>query len=157
MTDSPSKKSLSQGTPKPFTSDRKETSPKRNQRIKTHEDLAVFQMAFTASMEIFELTKTFPPEERYSLTDQFRRSSRSVCANLAEAWSKRRYKAAFAAKLNDCEAEARETQVWLRFAVSCKYMDDSKADELYGIYNGILAGLHSMIGNRHLWVIGSDD
>jgi four helix bundle protein len=114
-------------------------------------------MAFSASMEIFELTKTFPPEDRYSLTDQIRRSSRSVCANLAEAWSKRRYKAAFAAKLNDCEAEARETQVWLRFAVSCKYMNDSKADELYGIYNGILAGLHSMIGNRHLWVIGSDD
>ena len=89
MTDSPSKKSLSQGTPKRFTRDRKETSPKRNQRIKTHEDLAVFQMAFTASMEIFELTKTFPPEDRYSLTDQIRRSSRSVCANLAEAWSKR--------------------------------------------------------------------
>jgi four helix bundle protein len=114
-------------------------------------------MAFSASMQIFEHTKSFPLEERYSLTDQIRRSSRSVCANLAEAWSKRRYKAAFAAKLNDCEAEARETQVWLRFAVSCKYLEEEKAEELFGRYNGILAGLHSMIGNRHLWVIGADE
>lgn len=72
--------------------------------IKSHKDLRVYQMAFQAAMEIFELSKKFPPEEKYSLTDQIRRSSRSVCANLAEAWRKRRYKAAFIAKLNDSEA-----------------------------------------------------
>ena len=74
--------------------------------IKSHEDLVVYQMAFEAAMKIFKLSKTWTVEERYSLTDQIRRSSRSVCANLAEAWRKRRYEAAFIAKLNDCEAEA---------------------------------------------------
>ena len=77
--------------------------------IKSHEDLEIYQMAFDAAMKILELSKKFPLEQRYSLTDQIRRSSRSVCANLAEAWRKRRYEAAFAAKLNDCEAEAAET------------------------------------------------
>lgn len=82
--------------------------------IKTHEDLVIYQKAFSAAMTIFDLSKQFPSEERYSLTDQIRRSSRSVCANLAEAWRKRRYKASLIAKLNDCEAEAAETQVWLK-------------------------------------------
>ena len=71
--------------------------------IVTHEDWEVYQIAFDAAMAIFELSKQFPVEERYSLTDQIRRSSRSVCANLAESWRKRRYQAAFIAKLNDCE------------------------------------------------------
>ena len=84
--------------------------------IKSHEGLEVYQIAFGAAMEIFECSKKFPVEERYSLTDQIRRSSRSVCANLAEAWRKRRYEAAFVAKLNDCESEAAETQTWLKFA-----------------------------------------
>jgi four helix bundle protein len=79
-------------------------------KIKTHQDLEVYRVAFDAAMKVFGLSKGFPAEERYSLTDQFRRSSRSVCANLAEAWRKRRYKAAFLAKLNDSEAEAAETQ-----------------------------------------------
>ncbi len=74
--------------------------------IKSHEDLEVYQMAFDAAMKIFQLSKKFPVEERYSLTDQIRRSSRSVCANLAEAWRKRRYEAANVAKLNDCDQEA---------------------------------------------------
>ncbi len=78
--------------------------------ITFHRDLKVYQMAFDAAMKIFEVSKKFPVEERYSLTDQIRRCSRSVCANLAEAWRKRRYVAAFVAKLNDCEAEAAETQ-----------------------------------------------
>ena len=82
--------------------------------IKTHEDLAVYQLAFSAAMTILKISKKFPVEEKYSLTDQIRRSSRSVCANLAEAWRKRRYEAAFISKLNDCEAEAAETQVWLK-------------------------------------------
>ncbi|HEY9653249.1 MAG TPA: four helix bundle protein [Coleofasciculaceae cyanobacterium] len=74
--------------------------------FKNHNDLDVYKKAFEAAMQIFELSKTFPVEERYSLTDQIRRSSRSVCANFAEAWRKRRYEAAFIAKLNDCVSEA---------------------------------------------------
>ena len=85
-------------------------------KIKTHEDLEVYQIAFKCAMEIFELSKKFPSEEKYSLTDQIRRSSRSVCANLAEAWRKRRYKSAFIAKLSDSEFIAAEVQVWLKFA-----------------------------------------
>ena len=94
--------------------------------IKTHEDLVIYQKVFDAAMSIFELSKRFPTEERYSLTDQIRRSSRSVCANLAEAWRKRRYQASFVAKLNDCEAESAETQVWLKFAVKCQYISNEQ-------------------------------
>lgn len=128
--------------------------------IKTHEDLEVYQLAFSAAMEIFEISKKFPVEERYSLTDQIRRSSRSVCANLAEAWRKRRYEAAFVAKLNDCvreacrrQAEAAETQVWLKFAVKCNYLDFEQGRELYGLYNRVLGGLVNMIHNPSVWVI----
>jgi len=104
-------------------------------------------------MELFVLSKNFPVEEKYSLTDQIRRSSRSVCANLAEAWRKRRYEAAFIAKLNDCEAESAETQVWIKFAAKCKYIDLEKARELYGIYNQILSGLVNMINHPEHWTI----
>ncbi|MBE8986569.1 four helix bundle protein, partial [Nostoc sp. LEGE 12450] len=99
--------------------------------IKSHEDLEVYKMAFDVAMKIFELSKKFPVEEKYSLTDQIRRSSRSVCANLAEAWRKRRYEAAFVAKLNDCESEAAETQTWLKFAVQCNYLNVETGRELY--------------------------
>jgi len=122
--------------------------------IKSHEDLVVYQKAFEAAMTIFDLSKTFPVEERYSLTDQIRRSSRSVCANLAEAWRKRRYEAAFKAKLSDCEAEAAETQVWLKFAVKCQYLDLEQGRELYGVYNYILGGLVNMINHPKRWIIG---
>ena len=122
-------------------------------KIKTHEDLEVYQIAFKAAMEIFELSKKFPTEERYSLTDQIRRSSRSVCANLAEAWRKRRYKAAFIAKLSDSEAEAAEVQVWLKFAVECNYLEIEKARDLYKDYNRIIGGLVNMIHNADKWVL----
>src|SRR5688572_30819465 len=82
-------------------------------------------------MRIFELTKRFPRIEAYSLTDQIRRSSRSVCANLSEASRKRRYEAAFVSKLNDSETEAGETQVWLEFAVECEYVEPDEARDLY--------------------------
>ena len=121
--------------------------------IKDHKDLEVYKMAFDAAMKIFELSKKFPIEEKYSLTDQIRRSSRSVCANLAEAWRKRRYQAAFVAKLNDSEAEAAETQTWIEFAVKCNYLDVEIGRELYGTYNKILAGLVSMITNPTPWII----
>ena len=122
-------------------------------KIKTHEDLDVYQLAFKAAMKIFELSKKFPAEERYSLTDQIRRSSRSVCSNLAEAWRKRRYRAAFLAKLNDSEAEAAETQVWIQFAVKCGYMEPDDGRELYAIYNQILGSLVNMITKPENWLL----
>ena len=122
-------------------------------KIKTHEDLDVYRLAFDAAMEIFELSKRFPVEERYSLTDQIRRSSRSVCANLAEAWRKRRYKAAFLAKLNDCEAEAAETQVWIKFAVKCGYLKGISGRKLYETYNQILGSLVKMINTPDNWTL----
>ena len=82
-------------------------------------------MAFECAMQIFEMTKKFPTDEKYSLTDQIRRCSLSVAANFAEAFRKRRYPKAFIAKLSDCEAEAAETQVWLDFSLKCKYINDS--------------------------------
>jgi four helix bundle protein len=93
-----------------------------SKKIIRHRDLEVYQMAFRVAMEIFELSKAFPEEETYSPTDQMRRSSRLVCANLAEAWRKRRYEKAFISKLSDSEGEAAETQVWLEFAVGCGYI-----------------------------------
>ncbi|MBD2498122.1 four helix bundle protein [Nostoc sp. FACHB-280] len=120
----------------------------------SHEDLVVFQLAFETAMTIFEMSQKFPREEKYSLTDQIRRSSRSVCANLAEAWRKRRYKAAFIAKLSDCEAEAAETQVWIKFAVKCSYIDIQQGRELYKTYNQVLKGLVKMINNPNQWIIG---
>ena len=121
--------------------------------IKDHKDLEIYKMAFDAAMKIFDLSKKFPVEERYSLTDQIRRASRSICANLAEAWRKRRYEAAFVAKLSDCEAEAAETQTWLELAVKCKYMDVEAGRELYGTYNQVLSGLVNMINNPSPWLM----
>ncbi len=104
-------------------------------------------------MQIFEVTKRFPVEERYSLTDQIRRSSRSVCANLAEAWRKRRYVRAFVNKLNDSEAEAAETQTWLEFAVKCDYLDAETGRALYQTYDHILGKLVNMIRNPSPWLM----
>ena len=125
----------------------------KRKKAKTHEDLEVYQIAFEAAMKIFELSKKFPVEERYALTDQIRRSSRSVCANLAEAWRKRRYKAAFVAKLNECEAEAAEVQVWLKFAVRCQYLEVEIGRNLYGTYNHILGSLVNMINSPDNWLL----
>jgi four helix bundle protein len=88
---------------------------KTTERIRSVKDLIVYRKAFDAAMQIFEISKTFPKEELYSLTDQIRRSSRSVCANISEAWRKRRYKAVFINKLSDSGQEAAETQTWLEF------------------------------------------
>lgn len=94
-----------------------DTNDKNRKNILRHFDLDVYKKAFAAATRIFELSKSFPTEERYSLTDQIRRSSRSVCANLAAAWRKRRYPAHWVSKLSDSEAEAAETQTWIQFAV----------------------------------------
>src|SRR5476651_1571670 len=112
-----------------------------SKKIQTHSDLQVYQKAFATAMELFERSKLFPREETYSMTDQIRRSSRSVCANLAEAWRKRRYEAAFISKLSDSEAEAAETQTWIQFAVKCAYMNREKAAAIYKAYDGILGTL----------------
>jgi four helix bundle protein len=107
-------------------------------------------------MELFELSKLFPKEEAYSLTDQIRRSSRSVCANLAEAWRKRRYQSAFIGKLSDAESEAAETQIWIEFAVKCGYLNRDRAETLYHAYDEILRTLVGMIAHPETWVIGGE-
>src|SRR5256885_2453944 len=114
-------------------------------KILRHHDLDVYKKGFDAAMEIFELSKSFPREETYSLTDQIRRSSRSVCANLCEAWRKRRYEAAFVSKLSDAETEAGETQVWIEYAVKCEYWERNRGAELYAAYNGIIRTIVGMI------------
>jgi four helix bundle protein len=124
------------------------------EKIRTHRDLEVYQMAFEAAMKVFALTRGFPREETYSLTDQIRRSSRSVCSNLAEAWRKRRYQAAFVAKLNDAEAEAAETQVWVEFSVKCGYLAAEAGRDLYATYDQILGKLVRMILHPEQWTIG---
>lgn len=116
-------------------------------KVISHKDLRVYQLSFELSMQIFELSRSFPLEERFSLTDQIRRSSRSVCANLAEAWRKRRYEKAFVAKLSDVEAEAAETQVWLDFALSCGYLVQDKQEEISERYNHVIGMIIKMISN----------
>jgi four helix bundle protein len=121
--------------------------------VRSHEDLEVYQMSFDAAMRIFEISKKFPTEEKYSLTDQIRRSSRSVCSNIAESWRKRRYKAAFISKLNDAESEAAETQTWLKFAVQCNYLSSDTGNEMYKIYDFIIGKLVSMIIKPTPWLM----
>jgi four helix bundle protein len=122
-------------------------------KIVRHQELDVYKKSFEAAMRIFEITRSFPVDERYSLTDQIRRSSRSVSANIAEAWRKRRYEAAFISKLNDSEGESAETQTWLEFAVKCGYLKRNDGRELYREYDEIIAMLTSMIANPSKWVL----
>lgn len=119
--------------------------------IKTHKELDVYKLAFEASMEIFNVSKEFPKEETYSLTDQIRRSSRSVAANLAETYRKRRYPKNFISKLSDCESEASETQVWLDFAFNCGYLSKEKYDVLFKKYDWIIGKIVIMIRNPEKW------
>ncbi|MFA5806304.1 MAG: four helix bundle protein [Melioribacteraceae bacterium] len=116
----------------------------RKKDLKHFRDLEVYQFAFQAAMKIFEMTKSFPTDERYSLVDQIRRSSRSVCSNLAEAWRKRKYKAVFVNKLTDAMQEASETQSWLEFSLACKYISKELFEELDSEYEKIIAMLNSM-------------
>ncbi len=122
-------------------------------KICTHLDLEVYGRAFEVAMQLFAETKSFPKEETYSLTDQVRRSSRSVCANLAEAWRKRRYELAFISKLSDAEMEAAETQVWIKFAVKCGYLPREKGAALYKACDAILATIVGMITHPETWVL----
>ena len=120
-------------------------------KIRNHRDLDVYKIAFDSAMRIFEFTKTFPKEEKYSLTDQIRRSSRSVAANIAEAFRKRKYPKAFVAKLSDSEAEAAETQVWLEFSFECNYIEKKDFKELYQNYDYIIGKLVNMEKEPEKW------
>jgi four helix bundle protein len=118
--------------------------------VKDYHELQVYQLAFESAMQIFEMTRAFPREETYSLVDQIRRSSRSVCANIAEAWRKRRYPASFVSKLSDADTEAAETLVWLDFALRCKYINPETHLEL-SHYNHICAMLTKMTNDPDSW------
>jgi four helix bundle protein len=126
-----------------------------SEKIITHGQLEVYGKAFETAMVIFNLSSKFPKEETYSLTDQIRRSSRSVCANLAEAWRKRRYEAAFISKLNDVEAEAAETQTWLEFASACGYLGKEVASDLSSNYERIIGTVVGMINHADSWILSS--
>ena len=119
--------------------------------VKHFKELRVYQHAFAAATRIYRLSKRWPAEERYSLTDQIRRSPRSACANIAEAWRKRRYPAHFVSKLSDSDSEAAETQVWLDFALDCGYISQQDHDDLYATYENIAGGLVKMMANSNAW------
>jgi len=122
-------------------------------KIRTHKDLDVYKLSFETAMEIFEISEIFPKEERYSLTDQIRRSSRSVAANIAEAFRSRRYTKYFVSKLSIAECEAAETQVWNDFAFSCKYIDKATHDKLFDKYDHIIAMIVNMINKPEKWTL----
>ncbi len=121
--------------------------------IRSFKELIVWQRAMDAAMDIFRRTEDLPSRERFSLTDQIRRSLRSVAANIADAWRKRRYPAAFIAKLNDAEAEAAESQTHIEIARRCSYFRDDTAARLDNGYEEILAMLVAMAANPDQWVI----
>jgi four helix bundle protein len=112
-----------------------------------YKSLKVYQKAFELAMKIFVISKAFPPEERYSLTDQIRRSSRSVCTNLAEGYRKRIYPKHFISKVTDADGEASETMVWLDFALACNYIEKGLHNELYDDYINVGKMLGSMANN----------
>jgi len=116
----------------------------RKSQIRSVRDLEVYKLAFKTAMEIYEITKKFPAEEKYSLTDQIRRSSRSVCTNLAEGWRKRKYEKVFVNKLSDSAQEAAESQTWLEFALACKYISDEQFQEFDAKYEHVFAMLYTM-------------
>jgi four helix bundle protein len=121
--------------------------------IRHFRELDVYKLGMESAMKIFEISKHFPLEEKYSLTDQIRRSSRSVCANIAEGWRKRRYPNAFVSKLSDADSEAAETQVWLGFTLKCAYLDQKIYDELNAAYDHIMGKLVKMLTHPEQWAI----
>jgi four helix bundle protein len=124
-------------------------------QINSAKDLTVYKTAYQLAMEIFAISKSFPAEEKYSLTDQIRRSSRSVCANLREAWAKRRYEAHFVSKLTDADGENGETETWLDFACDCQYLSKSDHTTLTGRCHEVGAMLGSMIQDPSSFILRS--
>lgn len=125
--------------------------------IRHFRELEVHKLGMESATKIFGNSKHFPSEEKYSLTDQIRRSSRSVCANIAEGWRKRRYPNAFVSKLSDADSEAAETQVWLEFALKCTYLDQRVYDELNAAYDHIMGKLVKMLTHPEQWRIRSKE
>jgi len=121
--------------------------------LRSHNELIVYQLAFITSMEIYHFSKSFPKEEVYSLTSQIRRSSRSVSANISEAFRKRRYEKAFVSKLSDSEAEAAETQVWLDYSLACGYITESQHQKLFNDYDNILGKIVNMMNQPEKWSV----
>lgn len=119
--------------------------------IRSHDQLRVYQRSFQAAMMIFELTKSFPKDELYALVSQIRRSSRSVTANIAEAFRKRRYPRSFIAKLSDAEAEAAETITWLEYSLKCNYVETDSIQQLQQDYDQIIGMLVRMIRQADNW------
>jgi four helix bundle protein len=126
-------------------------------QIKSAKDLVVYQKAYALAMEIFETSRKFPAEEKYSLTDQIRRSSRSVCTNLREAWAKRKYSAHFVSKLTDADGENGETETWLDFACDCLYLSKAQHAILIQKCAEIGAMLGSMINAPTSFIVKSSD
>ena len=122
--------------------------------LKSHKELNVFQLAFKSSMDIYWLTRSFPKEEIFSLTSQILRSSRSVSANISEAFRKRRYEKFFIAKLSDSESEAAETQVWLDYSLECGYLSKIDYVKLFNEYDRIIGKIVTMMHHSEKWRIG---
>lgn len=121
-------------------------------RIESFEELDVYKLALELQQDVFELSKTFPPEERYSLTDQVRRSSRAIGANISEAWAKRRYSAHFVSKLSDADGEQDETRHWLQSALLCKYVSEADYDNLIMKCKTIGRKSGNMMRNPEQWM-----
>ncbi len=119
--------------------------------VKHFAELRVYQTAFQAAMDLYEISKRWPREEQYSLTDQIRRSSRSVCGNIAEAWRKRRYPGHFVNKLTDADGEVAETQNWLRFALACGHLSREDYNRLWAEYEELAGGLVRMMSDSERW------
>jgi len=124
---------------------------------KDHRELRVYQLASKCALRMHELSKKFPPEERYSLTDQIRRASRSVCTNIAEAWRKRRYPSHFLSKLSDADMEAGEARVWLEFCQHFRYTSQGEYAELVEDYDHICGQLGRMMAQPDAWVPPASD
>ena len=122
-------------------------------KIKTHKDLNIYQLSFESGMNIFKISKNFPKEEIYSLTNQLRRSSRSVSGNIVEAFRKRKYPKSFISKLTDAEGEAAETQVWLDYSMECVYLEATVHQNLFDKYDHIISMLVNMSSNPDSWSI----
>ena len=126
---------------------------KTTNKITHHWQFDVYKLSVDAAMRLFELSKRFPREEMYSLTDQMRRSSRSVSGHIAEGWRRRRYEPAFCDKLNGAESEAAETQSWIEYAVRCGYMSRKDGREVHRTYDRIMGKLVKMQNNPQVWIL----
>ena len=127
-----------------------------SERINSAKDLKVYQKAYSLAMEIFQISKHWPKEEKFALIDQIRRSSRAICSNLQEAWAKRRYEAYFINKLTDSDGENSETETWLDFAKDCEYLPLHEHERLSGQCHEIGSMLGAMIKNPDSFTLKPD-